>query len=343
MQPQIVHESEVSRQHIRLPIPAHVSIQGSVYPLKDLSSGGFCVEDIMGSFPQDRLLPVTLRLSFPQFTMDIALDSQIQHYNPSTHILGCRFINVAPEQIATINHVLTAYIAGDIVGSSDMLAIASRDNFTKSRMPATQRNSSTSDINFHRQIPGMLLILSLGFGALTLIGANLYGHLFTVKSQDGVVVTDTADIRTQMGGTLNFLIPSDTSIVAEGDNIATVNTGGLMPATTLKSPCNCYIAERLAHNGEYVESEKTILRLIPISAKPWIRATISHKEGSRISMNQKASIKIFGVKDVYDGHVVKMKSSHTQQEPVVLVDVQPDKRVPIDLAERPASIVFYTK
>lgn len=342
MQSQIVHESETQRQHVRLPIPAHISIQGVLSPLKDLSSGGFCAKDIRGTFAPDRLLPVILRLTFPQFTMDIALDSQIQHYNPSTETLGCRFVNVAPEQIASINHILTSFIAGDIVGSSDMLAIAARDNFTRARLPANNTSQGTTP-EIRRQIPGMLLILFIGAIAISIFGLNIYDKLFTLKSQDGIVLADTIDMRTQIGGTVNFHIRPDAIIVTEGEKIASVDTGGLLPDTILSSPCNCYVAERLVRNGEYKESEQPVARLIPISSKPWIQATLPHKDASKVNMNDKATIKIFGSPDAYNGHVAALKSGRNGENPIVLVSVKSEKRIPIDLADRPASVVFYTK
>ena len=44
MQPQVVHESEVHRQHVRLKIPIGIEIDGSRYDVDDWSMGGFGIE-----------------------------------------------------------------------------------------------------------------------------------------------------------------------------------------------------------------------------------------------------------------------------------------------------------
>ena len=71
MQPQIVHEAEVHRQHIRLKIPIQVEIDGVRYTVDDWSVGGFGVESIMTSRQPGEHFPVKLIFPFEEFEMSM--------------------------------------------------------------------------------------------------------------------------------------------------------------------------------------------------------------------------------------------------------------------------------
>ena len=64
MKPQIVHEAEIHRQHVRLRIPIAVEIDGTRYRVDDWSMGGFGVAGPITSrqpgerFPARADLPV---------------------------------------------------------------------------------------------------------------------------------------------------------------------------------------------------------------------------------------------------------------------------------------------
>jgi alginate biosynthesis protein Alg44 len=339
----IVHESEVQRQHIRLPIPAHAIIQNNAYALKDLSSGGFSLKDVKGTFPVSRNLPISLRFTFPHFSMDVPLESQIQYYNEGAHQLGCRFINLKPEQISAINHVISAYIAGDIVTADNMLTIISRDNFAKIRKQSSANENVSPRINLRRQIPGLIAILLMGVLATAFIASNIYRHVFTIETSEAVVMADDLNLSSPISGKMEYLIQPNSFIVTEGEEIAAVDSGAVVPRTIIKSPCNCYVAERYMAEGDYISVDKPLVRLIPISSRPWVQSLLSHRAASDLQIGNRATIKILGVRNPIEGQIVRMKSGRTGQTPAVLVDIQPDKRIPIDLADRPAKIVFLTR
>src|SRR4051812_13042787 len=111
--PQVVHESETQRQHVRLPLPARAEIEGKDHEIKDLSSGGVAVRDVAGTYARGQRLPLRLKLPFGSFSMDINVESEVQHFNAKDKVVGCLFINLSADHIALLNYVLKAFIAGD--------------------------------------------------------------------------------------------------------------------------------------------------------------------------------------------------------------------------------------
>ena len=57
MKPQIVHEAEIHRQHVRLRIPIAVEIDGTRYGVDDWSMGGFGVAGPISLAAAGRALP----------------------------------------------------------------------------------------------------------------------------------------------------------------------------------------------------------------------------------------------------------------------------------------------
>ena len=95
MQPQIVHESEVHRQHVRLKIPIQVEIDGIRYQVDDWSIGGFGVESVMTSRQPGERFPVTLIFMFEDFDMTMRFDARMVYADQDHGRFGCAFLGLS--------------------------------------------------------------------------------------------------------------------------------------------------------------------------------------------------------------------------------------------------------
>ena len=190
-QHQIVHESETQRQYVRVPIPARVTINNREFTVKDLSSGGLGIANIEGEFEKGGTLPLTLTFPFPDFALDMNLDTQIQNYAPDEKLLGARFINLNPAQISTVNTIVRAFISGEVVSTNDILDVTKRNDFVSLRQHKPNAPKASGPLGIGRNIGAFTLITLLGLGALYIIFQNIYASSFVISSNLGVVKTET--------------------------------------------------------------------------------------------------------------------------------------------------------
>jgi hypothetical protein len=89
MRPQIVHETEVHRQHVRLKIPIQVEIDGIRHQVDDWSLGGLAVESVLTSRkPGDRFW---IRLIFPfeEFELTMRREARMVYVDQGHGRFGC--------------------------------------------------------------------------------------------------------------------------------------------------------------------------------------------------------------------------------------------------------------
>lgn len=352
-EPQIVHESETQRQHSRFGFPATVEIAGKSYKIKDLSSGGVAVVGIEGGFSKGAIVPLRLDLPFGSFSLDIVIDADVRHYSKEDKVLGCRFTNLTAEQVSLINHVLRAFMAGDVVAPDDIMNVATRNNFTKQRKTKPADSAPPPVVDLRRQIPGLAAITVLGLVAAFFIIGNIYNSLFVIRVSEGVVSSNVLQIRAMEDGIYRTSLAPDAVTVKPGDLMANIvgASGGLSPSA-VKSPCDCYITKRLVSDGEFVTKGTPLAAMVRIEDKPWVTAAVDPAVAKRIDMNQKASITIAGARFEYTGRVTDMKAASmmdtTLQQPSVagylpapvLVTIALDQKIRVDLTGRPAQAVF---
>lgn len=345
-QSQIVHESEAQRQHVRLPLPARAIIAGQEYDVRDLSSGGVGVTGITGDYARGKPLDITLRLPFGTFTLDLNLQGETQHYNGAEKLLGCNFTKLTTDQLALINHVLKAFLAGDVVASGDLLNVASRDSFVKARKQVSSVVGVGPAFDIKRQIPGLVVMGVLGLIAVYVIGGNLYDSAFILKSTDAYVSTKLVNVNAPTNGMFKLTL-------APGTNTVDANQAmGEIDGTVVVSPCHCQLAHINVNDGEFVTTGTSLISLMPAAMKPVIVATVDPVAAGRIKTDSKTIITIAGTQKEFSGRVTSMKSglaetSVNQRDGYVpkpvFVTITPDQPLPADLADVPARVVFTTR
>ncbi len=348
---QIVHESEAQRQHVRIPLPAKAEIDGKAYDVKDLSAGGLSVRGITGKYARGQAIKVLLQLPFGGFSMDVSLSATVQHYNEAEKLLGCLFIDLSPEQISLLNHLLKAYVSGDVVASGDLLNVAARNNFVKERKHALANAENAMKMDFRRQLPGLAAVAVLGLIAAYFVLGNLYESMFVLKASDAVVSAQVMDVRAVNAGYFKSQLDPDAATVQPGQAMAQISSGNGAAGVPLTSSCDCYVVKRYGNDGQYVASGDRLFTLAPTSAQPWIVAEISPADAARLAPDTKAHITVFGSKAEFTGRVESLESGMVDSmAPVtadltyaakpILVKIRPDQKIPVSLTNRPAQVTF---
>lgn len=353
--PALVHESEAQRQHVRVQIPAQAEISGRRYDIKDLSVGGASLAGVEGAFRKGDSVSVTLVLPFGDFSLDVALDARVQYHDAANKSLGVRFDSLTPVQVSILSHVLRAFMAGDIVETGDILAVAARDNFVKVRKQKSA-GEQTSDFDIRRQLPGILLIGALGLFAAFLILTSLFDRIFVLKSNQGVVRGPVVEMLTSSEGVVTRLVPANTVAVKTGQPLFSIASSETGAKLTVKSPCECFLARSRVQNGEYIPAGARLADLIPVTAEPEILMALAPEEANRVSIDTRASIRIPGTNDIIQGKVVQIETNLADvlspptsgaagmvpPAPSIVARVRPDQKLPAGLIGRPAYAEFST-
>ena len=136
MQPQIVHESEVHRQHVRLKIPIQAEVDGIRYQVDDWSIGGFGVESVMTSRQPGERFPVKLIFMFEEFDMTMRFDARMVYADQDHGRFGCAFLGVSQQQMEVFRYLVDAYLSGEVVSAGDILQVRGRDSSAPARLQA---------------------------------------------------------------------------------------------------------------------------------------------------------------------------------------------------------------
>jgi alginate biosynthesis protein Alg44 len=346
-QTQIVHESETQRQHVRLPLPAQAEIGGKIHDVKDLSSGGVGIRGVVGDYKRGQHVNIRLRLPFTTFSFDVNLEAEVQHYDKNEKVLGCLFVNLTADQISLLNHVLRAFMAGDIIGTGDLLQIATRNNFGRARNQIGNAADRAAP-SLSKQIPGMLLVAFIGFILAAFVIGNIYDSLFIVRTTDALVVGPAVQVRAPSEGLFKSALNPEAPTVTQGQQIGSVKPSAGGSAAELQSPCNCYVSKTYNADGDYVSAGAKMVSLVPMDAKPWIVADVDPSLVAKLPPEAKATIVIVGTKATFTGHVASTESGLVDADrpstgsPVVLKIVA-DQKIPLTDINKPATITFATR
>ena len=133
----VVHESEAQRQHARVRIPAKLRFldpQRQAHDVKvdDLSAGGLSFHTKQQLSVGD-VLRGRLQFTVDNLGLSMDIEFQVRSYNPGSGRTGAQFQNLELRDIATLRHIITSHLSGELITAGDVLSTLQRDNFTKAR------------------------------------------------------------------------------------------------------------------------------------------------------------------------------------------------------------------
>ncbi len=299
----VVHESEAQRQHARVRIPAKLRFldaQRQVHEVKveDLSAGGLSFH---AKQPQSVGDVLRGRLQFVVDNLGLSMDIefQVRSYNPDNGRIGAQFQNLEPRDIATLRHIITSHLSGELISIGDVLSTLQRDNFTKARKQK-DGGSGLSAFGRFKAVTVTLGVFVVGVAAFGFVAKSLYGMYFVSHAEAGVVAVPTTNVTMPRDGTVSSLVESGGQI-AKGAPLASFTTSmldmlkgnledaqlepakieelfGKQLSGTLTSPCDCVVARQLVDDGQYAAKGQPIFQLIPRTTNPMVEARFSYRQ-----------------------------------------------------------------
>lgn len=360
----VVHESEAQRQHARVRIPAKLRFldaQRQVHEVKveDLSAGGLSFH---AKQPQSVGDVLRGRLQFVVDNLGLSMDIefQVRSYNPDNGRIGAQFQNLEPRDIATLRHIITSHLSGELISIGDVLSTLQRDNFTKARKQK-DGGSGLSAFGRFKAVTVTLGVFVVGIAAFGFVAKSLYGMYFVSHAEAGVVAVPTTNVTMPRDGTVSSLVESGGQI-AKGAPLASFTTSmldmlkgnledaqlepakieelfGKQLSGTLTSPCDCVVARQLVDDGQYAAKGQPIFQLIPRTTNPMVEARFSYRQFDEVKPGTRVNFQVAGEDEVRTGQIVSSASLNSEDlSSDIRVQIKPDSGLPAELAGRPASV-----
>ena len=360
----VVHESEAQRQHARVRIPAKLRFldaQRQVHEVKveDLSAGGLSFHAKQPQSVGD-VLRGRLQFVVDNLGLSIDIEFQVRSYNPDNGRIGAQFQNLEPRDIATLRHIITSHLSGELISIGDVLSTLQRDNFTKARKQK-DGGSGLSAFGRFKAVTVTLGVFVVGVAAFGFVAKSLYGMYFVSHAEAGVVAVPTTNVTMPRDGTVSSLVESGGQI-AKGAPLASFTTSmldmlkgnledaqlepakieelfGKQLSGTLTSPCDCVVARQLVDDGQYAAKGQPIFQLIPRTTTPMVEARFSYRQFDEVKPGTRVNFQVAGEDEVRTGQIVSSASLNSEDlSSDIRVQIKPDSGLPAELAGRPASV-----
>ncbi len=360
----VVHESETQRQHARVRIPAKLRYLGSNrealdVKVDDLSAGGL-------SFHAKQPLSVGEvmrgRLQFTVDNLGLSMDVefQVRSFNPASGRAGVQFQNLEQRDIATLRHLITSHLSGELISIGDVLSTLQRDNFTKARKQK-DGGSGLSPLGRLRAVTFSLGVFVVGVAAFGFVAKSIYGLYFVSHAEAGVVSVPATQVTMPRDGTVQALVENGSEVV-KGAPLASFSTSmldllkghldeqqlepakveelfGKQMSGTLTSPCDCVVSRQLVDDGQYAAKGTVIFQLIPRTTTPTVDARFSYRQFDDVKPGTRVSFQVAGEEQTRTGQIVT--SSNLSQDDLssdIRVQIKPDAPIPANLVGLPASV-----
>ncbi|AFK68447.1 hemolysin D [Pseudomonas putida SJTE-1] len=360
----VVHESEAQRQHARVRIPAKLRFldaQRQVHEVKveDLSAGGLSFHTKQPQSVGD-VLRGRLQFVVDNLGLSMDIEFQVRSYNPDNGRIGAQFQNLEPRDIATLRHIITSHLSGELISIGDVLSTLQRDNFTKARKQK-DGGSGLSAFGRFKAVTVTLGVFVVGVAAFGFVAKSLYGMYFVSHAEAGVVAVPTTNVTMPRDGTVSSLVESGGQI-AKGAPLASFTTSmldmlkgnledaqlepakieelfGKQLSGTLTSPCDCVVARQLVDDGQYAAKGQPIFQLIPRTTNPMVEARFSYRQFDEVKPGTRVNFQVAGENEVRTGQIVSSASLNSEDlSSDIRVQIKPDTGLPAELAGRPASV-----
>lgn len=361
----VVHESEAQRQHARVKIPAKLRFLGTDRtPMQvniiDLSAGGLSFNAANQSFKVGDVLKGRLQFVIDNLGLAMDVELLVRNTDRQTGRVGCQFQNLDLQDIATLRHLITSHLSGDIVTLGEVLATLQRDNFTKARK-VKDGGSGMSPFGRMKAVVVSAGVFVVGLVAFGFIVKSVYGLYFVTHAQSALVSVPGMNITMPRDGTVQSLIKDD-NLAANGAPIATFSTSmldvikghldenQLQPANietlfgkqmtgTLTSPCDCVMAEQVVANGQYASKGDVIFKLVPRSSEANIAARFSYRQFGDVLPGTRVNFQVAGEDALRSGKIVSSTSLNSDDlSSDIRVQIKPDAPLDSALAGRPVDV-----
>ncbi|WP_297843317.1 alginate biosynthesis protein Alg44 [Pseudomonas sp.] len=362
----VVHESEAQRQHARVKIPAKLRLltgqpNAPLVRVEDLSAGGLSYIAPSNQRPAvGEVIKGRMQFLIDNLGLAMDIEMQIRSVDAATGRVGCQFQNLEQQDIATLRHLITSHLSGDIVSMGEVLATLQRDNFTKARK---QKGSGGGMSAFARlrAVTFSAGIFVVGLVAFGFILKSVYGLYFVSHATAGVVSVASLDVTMPREGTVQSLV-SVNGEVAKGAPLASFNTSmlemlkdhladtQLQPAKieelfarqlsgTLTSPCDCVVSKQLIPDGQFAGKGAVIFQLVPRNTQADIEARFTYRQFADVRPGARVNFQVAGDDTLRTGKIVSSANlSSVDLSTDIRVRIKPDVSLSSSLSGRPVEV-----
>ena len=202
MRPQIVHETEVHRQHVRLKIPIQVEIDGIRYQVDDWSIGGLAVESVMTSRKPDEKFSVRLIFPFEEFEMTMRREARMVYVDQGHGRFGCDFLAVSERHAEVLRYLVDAYLAGEVVSAGDILQARARGN--TAHRPLSGGVRAGADERAAARHPALSAPMRrsalAGLALLAVVAFGIWERYFAIEVLTATIEAPVVEVRAPIAG-----------------------------------------------------------------------------------------------------------------------------------------------
>ena len=304
MKPQIVHEAEIHRQHVRLRIPIAVEIDGTRFGVDDWSMGGFGVAGPVSSRQPGERFATRVIFPFEDFELILRLDVQMIYVLPDLPRFGARFVALSQGQLSLFRYIVDAYLSGEIVSGGDILSVVGNDQAGEARVQKlfTALNEQDDWGRRLRRYVGVGLMVLAGMGLTGLIVAGLYQRFLVVTTDLAVIEAPVFRVAAPAAGVVEA---GKDGLLRRGDVVARL-IGVDRSVIPVPSPCECVLGEWLVQPGRPAQAGDGLVVLVAADQPLTVRAEVPLESARRLRVGQIAEITVPGKPEAYRGQIERI-------------------------------------
>jgi alginate biosynthesis protein Alg44 len=322
MRPQIVHESEVHRQHVRLKIPILVEIDGIRYQVDDWSVGGLAVESVLTSRKPDDRFWVRLIFPFEEFELTMRREARMVYVDQGHGRFGCAFLGLSERHAEVLRYLVDAYLAGELVSAGDLLQARAGGNAAQARIEAAHEVSADeASWPASRRFRAYASAALAGLALLAVIAFGVRERYFAIHALSATIEAPVIEVRAPMAGRfVSALEPGER--VLEGASLGRVQAIDGAPLT-LESPCDCRVLDQIGLSGLYYQVGDPLIALIPAQEPLMVRAQLALDQAERLGVGDRAEIHVPGRGEPMLGQIAQidftpvLQALRTRAEPTL--------------------------
>lgn len=344
MKPQISHEAEVHRQHVRLKIPIFVEFGGRRYEVDDWSMGGFGIESKLEGHRPGATLTVKMIFPFDGFELSMRLPCEVVYVVAGLDRFGCRFLTLNQGQLALFRYLVDAYLSGEVVTAGDILRVRGQDPALALRETPVYDPYAEPPSRWARARHALGLVLAsvVGLGLIGLIWLGLEERYFRLEVDDAVVTVPSSTLVAPAASEVAFYAVDVGASVAAGDALGSLTTLDGGRTVVLNSPCDCVVREIIAARGQNVPAGGTLIALAAADRPVTIEARLPLDQTTRIATGDDITWQFAGEAPRAGAitRVVARQSGNDAEAGRARVVIRPDRPLELDDVGRYASVRF---
>ena len=288
----VVREDGQPTRHPWYRIPATVEIDGWRYPVREWSVEGFSVAGVDDPAAPGEVFAARLVFRFDGFSTVVEVDAQLVRHDPEDDGIVCRFSGLSGQKAAVLRAVIDSYLLGEFVALDDIIHVVKRD------LPPQQPSAAETPTGGSRFEQARRLVRRwAGLALVTVLLATVvvastwaaYRRLYVAESVAAVVTGPLVVIRAPQPSFFSATLPPDLDMVEPRMPLAFVELIGGGSAT-IDSPCDCFVVERHALDGQFVATAEPLLTLLPRDQAPHVSAQVLVEQARDVAIGDGATI-----------------------------------------------------